>query len=289
MDILGQNEVKQFLESRITNLPPTMMFCGPDGVGKVTTARELAKHISLNIYEFYPEDGSFKVNQVRELLKLYRENTSAVFLIAEVDKLTGPSASILLKSLEDPKPGVYFILTAKESDKVSYPIYSRCVTLEFNLLTEESISSYLQNKYNLWNEHYAKIANGSFKTADEVASGNFIESRNLVWSFLSEVKFITEDNLTVPEKLKDNTEEFVSIGLNLLYDLIKVFKGQTDLVVNTDLIDEYKNWLDRYSFDFAVFAIICFRDLIKNVPNFYNKDLHLKTLILKLKLGSVPL
>lgn len=290
LNILGQDEVKQFLENRLSNLPPTLLFCGPEGVGKVSAARELSRVLSLPIFEFYPEDDeSFKVKQIRDLLKLYKENTSAIFLVSEVDKLKGQAASLLLKSLEDPKPGVHFILTAKEYAQVSYTVYSRCVMLEFNALTEESIRDYLQSKYNVWNDHFAKIANGSLKIADEVAAGSFLDTRNVVWSFLSEIKYITEDNLNVPEALTENPIEFISIGLNLLYDVIKISKDQYDLVVNTDLVDEYRNWLDRYSFDFAVFAIICFRDILKNLNSFYNVHLHLKTLILKLKLGSVPI
>jgi len=252
-------------------------------------ARELASRIGYQVYEIYPDEGSYKIRQIRELLKVYRESSKVVFIINYADLLLGPSSSILLKTLEDPKEQVIFVLTAKEYAQVSYTIYSRCVLLEFNAVDVNVIKSYLQNRYNVWNDHFAKIANGSFKMADEVASGDYINARNTVWSFLNEIKFLTEDNLVVPEFLKEDTAQFVSIALNLLYDIIKIDKEDLDSVVNTDILDEYRNWLDRYNIDYAIFAMICFRDLAKIIHDFYNKDLHLKTLLLKLKLGSVPL
>jgi replication-associated recombination protein RarA len=289
MNILGQDNVKRFLESRISNLPTTMLFCGPEGSGKASAARELAKEINYQVYEIYPDEDSYKVRQIRELLKAYRESHKAVFIINDVDLLSGPAASILLKTLEDPKDEVIFILTAKEYAQVSYTIYSRCVMLEFNAVDEGVIKEYLQHKYNVWNEHFSKIANGSFKMADEVASGDYLSARNLVWSFLSEIKFINEDSLNVPDFLREEPAQFLAIALNLLYDIAKVDREELDTVVNTDIIDEYRNWLDRYNIDYAIFAMICFRDLAKIINEWYNKDLHLKTLLLKLKLGSVPL
>jgi len=287
--ILGQEEVSRFLESRLDSLPSTMLFCGPEGSGKSSTGHELAREIDYRVIEIYPDGDSFKTKQVRDILKLYRENTKIVFILNDVDKLTGAASSLLLKSLEDPKPEVIFILTAKEYAQVSYTLYSRCVMLEFNSVTQDSLKEYLQEKYNVWNEHYAKIANGSFKMADNVASGSYIAFRNQVWGFLSEIKYLNEDSLLVPEVLKSDTEFFISTGLNLIYDIIKVHNQQRDLVVNADLMDELDSWLDRYSFDFAVFVMICFREILKNMSNFYNIDLHLKTLVLKLKLGSVPI
>ena len=289
MNIIGQDSVKTFLESRIDSIPHTMLFCGPSGSGKSEAARELAKALGYSVEEIDPDGDTYKIKQIRDILKKYRESSNIVFVINQADKLIGPSASILLKSLEDTKNNVLFILTATDYAVVPYTLYSRCVLLEFNSLSCDDIQEYLRVKHNVWNEHFAKIANGSFKMADEVASGNYLTSRNQVWSFLNEIKFINEDNLSLPDKLKSDTNEFISIGLNLLYDLIKVNKGQTDLVVNTDLMEEYHNWLDRYSLDFAIFCVICFRDILTNYPDFMNKNLHLKTLLLKLKLGSVPL
>lgn len=289
MNILGQDNVKRFLESRISNLPSTMLFTGPEGSGKASVAREMAKSIGYQVYEVYPDEDSYKVRQIRDLLKVYRENSKTVFIINGADNLLGPAASLLLKTLEDPKQDIIFVLTAKESAQVSYTIYSRCVLLEFNAVDEDVIKNYLQMRYNLWNDHFAKIANGSFKMADEVASGDYINLRNTVWSFLSEIKFFNEDNLQIPDSLREDTSQFLAIALNLLYDIIKVDKSDIESVVNTDIIDEYRSWLDRYNLDYAIFAMICFRDLAKTINSCYNKELHLKTLVLKLKLGSVPL
>lgn len=289
MNILGQDNVKKFLESRLGNLPSTMLFCGPEGTGKINTARELARVLGYDFQAVCPDGDSYKVRQIREVLDKYRKSSKIVFAIEDADKLHGSASSLLLKTLEDPKLEVVFILTAKEYAQVSYTLYSRCVTLEFNTLDESTIREYLQSTHKVWNDDYAKISNGSLKLADSVAAGDFLIKRNQVWSFLSEIKYLNEDNLSVPDYFKSNTEDFCSIALNLLYDILKVIKAQDELVVNVDLMDEFRSWLERYSFDYAIFAVICFRELFKNSSSFYNKDLHLKTLLLKLKLGSVPI
>lgn len=289
MNILGQDNVKKFLESRIENLPSTMLFCGPEGTGKINTARELSRVLGYQFHAVIPDGDTYKVRQIRELLDKYRKSSKIVFAIEDADRLQGSASSLLLKTLEYPKDEVIFVLTAKEYAQVSYTLYSRCVTLEFNTLDETTIREYLQSTHKIWNDDYAKISNGSLKLADSVAAGDFLVKRNQVWSFLSEIKYLNEDNLSVPEYFKNNTEDFCSIALNLLYDILKVIKAQDELVVNVDLLDEFRSWIERYSFDYAIFAVICLRELFKNIPNFYSKDLHLKTLILKLKLGSVPI
>ncbi|MDY6064735.1 MAG: DNA polymerase III subunit delta' C-terminal domain-containing protein [Finegoldia sp.] len=91
------------------------------------------KFMTGNLADFIhvgPENNSISIDKVREIIKFISispfEADSKVVLIEDADKLRTEAANALLKSLEEPKSYVYFVLTTGNKDSVLKTIVSRC-------------------------------------------------------------------------------------------------------------------------------------------------------------------
>ncbi len=158
--VVGQHPVTRTLKNALSadRIPHALLFAGPRGVGKTTTARILAKALncekgaspdpcgvcgsceeittgrSLDCLEI---DGASNrgIDEVRELRENVRYAPSRgryrVVIIDEVHMLTEPAFNALLKTLEEPPPRVVFILATTELHKIPATILSRCQRHDF--------------------------------------------------------------------------------------------------------------------------------------------------------------
>jgi DNA polymerase-3 subunit delta' len=166
-DILGQEIAIDILKKTIrqNRIPQAYLFCGPDGVGKIKTAKELAK--VCNCQEIKEEDSCdrcsacykinndihpdvkvirpasihFLISQIHELQKeVYispYEGKKKVYILDEVDKMTTEAANSFLKTLEEPSANTLFILITSNTDALLPTIISRCQPVRFNLIPIE--------------------------------------------------------------------------------------------------------------------------------------------------------
>ncbi len=187
--IFGNEEVKKQLIKNLEKktLPNCLLFTGPDGIGKALFAKEMAKslleanyqkeHPDLHIYQ--PEGKSFfyKIETIRELIEeAYKPPFSApkkVFILEEAEKMHASSSNALLKTLEEPTLDAYFILITSHFSQILPTIVSRMTHFYFLALSEKEIEKALKEVYKIppkEAEEAAKLAQGSFKKALEIAS-----------------------------------------------------------------------------------------------------------------------
>jgi DNA polymerase-3 subunit gamma/tau len=166
-EIVGQEHVTRTLANaiRAKRLAHAFLFCGPRGVGKTTTARVLAKCLncetaangpvvdpcnqctsckeidegrSLDVLEI---DGASNrgIDEIRDLRENVRYAPSSgrakVYIIDEVHMLTKEAYNALLKTLEEPPSGVYFVFATTEFHKVPATIRSRCQRYDFRRIS----------------------------------------------------------------------------------------------------------------------------------------------------------
>jgi DNA polymerase-3 subunit delta' len=158
LDLLGRSVVRG-------TLPPSVIFAGPAGAGKRTTAlalaqalnclqpltpapgltdacgrcsvcRRIARGIHPDVFTIEPGDsGSIKTDQIREVIERtgYRpfEGRRRVVVIDEADALVVAAQHALLKTLEEPPPSSMFILVTARPDVLLATVRSRCVRLLF--------------------------------------------------------------------------------------------------------------------------------------------------------------
>jgi DNA polymerase-3 subunit delta' len=88
-----------------------------------------------------PAGQSLKIEQIRELQTWVRFGPSAGKFLAAIversDTMTDEAAAAFLKTLEEPAPGVVFILLSEREDKLPATIFSRCQKIIFGDTTTE--------------------------------------------------------------------------------------------------------------------------------------------------------
>ena len=205
-EVVGQRPVTQTLKNAIAKdrVAHALLFTGPRGVGKTTTARILAKAVncergrtpdpcsecascnaiaagrSVDCLEI---DGASNrgIDEVRELREIVRYAPSRdkhkVIIIDEVHMLTEPAFNALLKTLEEPPPGVIFILATTHAHKIPPTILSRCQRHDFRRLGQEEILPRLQQ---IAREEGAAVSDGAMKSIARAAEGSLRDAQSLL-------------------------------------------------------------------------------------------------------------
>lgn len=141
---------------------------------------------------FYPEAGKkFDVAQTarmeEELLLRPVEGNVKLFVISDFSEANAQSQNKLLKSLEEPPEGVYFLLCASNAFAILPTVLSRVKKLEIQPFSEEDIAQTLAR---LYGGQYSKeeltvcaaCAGGSLGSAQNILEGG-------AWKTLSEYAF----------------------------------------------------------------------------------------------------
>jgi DNA polymerase-3 subunit gamma/tau len=174
-DVVSQRPVLALLYRMCQRgaVPGVMLFYGERGCGKTTMARIVAKALNCEAgpgkASAWPcgrcpsclavDDGTHPnveeldaasnggVEEVRALRVRASYGPSAgghlVYIIDEAHGLSGPAFEASLTILEDPPPGVLFILCTTQPGSVPEPVRSRCSPFQFHPLTEDAIAGRL--------------------------------------------------------------------------------------------------------------------------------------------------
>jgi DNA polymerase III subunit gamma/tau len=170
--MVGQNHISQTLLNSLRSgrIPHALLFTGPRGTGKTTTARILAKSLRCpNAKDFVPCDACSEcediaasrannvieidgasnngVDAIRELRDSVAYMPSSgkfkIYIIDEVHMLSGSAFNALLKTLEEPPEHVVFIMATTEVQKIPNTILSRCQRYDFRRISTRLIANHL--------------------------------------------------------------------------------------------------------------------------------------------------
>lgn len=195
--ILGNAPIKAYLEKAIAQnrLSQTLLFHGPDGIGKSLFAKAVAKTLlgsanspDLHLYAPEGKSGLYAIDTLREMIDTEHsapfEAAHKVFILEDIDRMQPASANALLKTLEEPTPDTTFILLSSNLNEILPTILSRCTILHFQPISEGEIVSLLQSKgYPI---HFAKLSAGSVGRAIELAEHpEYEEQRKMLFALLA--------------------------------------------------------------------------------------------------------
>lgn len=169
--VIGQPDIpviKSVLSDKVS-LPPLLLFCGPSGVGKTTTARIIASFLNCtsidssgepcskcdackasisgqltNVYELDAASHG-TADQLRELVvKAHLSSpTAKLFILDEAQSISAQGWNVLLKVLEEPPQDCLFILVTSEPKKVPPKVRTRALRFNFRPLSPTKMKWYL--------------------------------------------------------------------------------------------------------------------------------------------------
>ncbi len=154
-DIIGQVAIVDRLRAFVKEKSfPSMIFSGPAGVGKTTSAVAMAKElygdsINMAFLELNASDQRGieiirgKVKEFAKTLPLSSGLVKIIFL-DEADALTSEAQHALRRTMEKYSSTTRFILSANYASKIIEPIQSRCVVLRFKPLRDEEMRQYIE-------------------------------------------------------------------------------------------------------------------------------------------------
>jgi DNA polymerase-3 subunit delta' len=185
------------------SVPNTLLFYGPDGVGKSLFALDFAqlligtKHTSQNhpdIHIYRPE-GKSAVHTLENMRKLIDEVALPpyaapikVFLLHDAGQMLPYSSNALLKTLEEPSFHSYFILLTSSLDAMLPTLVSRSRKVPFFPIPQSQIESLVKEKWQKTPEESRRIAflsHGSLARAEQIAHNNQFPWRSQLLELLS--------------------------------------------------------------------------------------------------------
>jgi DNA polymerase-3 subunit delta' len=216
-DLVGHRRLLDLLAraAERASLPPSLIFAGPDGVGKRRAAlalaqlfncsapaaatgtrppdacgacpscRRIARGVHADVLVIEPGDtGSIKVDQVRLAIERssYRpfEGRRRAVIVDDADAMVPEAQNALLKTLEEPPNASTFILVTARPDVLLPTVRSRCQRLRFAPLETADVAAVLVRDHGIpeADAHAAALlAGGSIGRALEADTEAYVDAR----------------------------------------------------------------------------------------------------------------
>lgn len=307
-EVIGQEHIVKTLKNQIKtdNLSHAYLFCGTRGTGKTSTAKIFAKAINcqnnndgspcfecevckallnnsnLDVLEIDAASNN-RVDEIRELRDKIKyppvNGKYKVYIIDEVHMLTDSAYNALLKTLEEPPKHAIFILCTTEVHKLPQTILSRCMRIDFRLVSVDDLTKLLVKIFNEKNIKYEEEALHLIATRGEGSVRDTLSIADLCASFSnynityqsclealgsssSDVLLNLADSLAENdgEKLLIEINEIANSGknfsilakefVNFLKNLLTiktVSNSQKFLMLPNDIFEKYKLQADKFS------------------------------------------
>lgn len=274
------------------NLPHGIIINGSTGIGKKILAKEIANKILLN----FEKDDNFKhqvlfdknthpdfylldkdkigINDISRRDKWDEEkgfrdvvtfltmtpsiSKNKVVLIMNADLMNNAAQNALLKSLEEPAPYSYIIMTTNRPKALNQTIYSRCRQININNLTVIETNHWLEK---VGVTDYNAMDFPSFATPFNILDDIQNDNHNSYKEFILLMNDFMFSKIDQPQAIKLFTDIDINfIGkINFLVEFLKIILASK--LTDNQLSGAYKN------FNIAKFSNLKISNIIDDLNN----------------------
>ena len=343
-DVVGQQHITATIKNEILNnkISHAYLFTGTRGTGKTSTAKIFSRAVNcLN-----PKDGNpcnecelckgilnerildvleidaasnTGVENIRDIIEQTKyaaaEGKYRVYIIDEVHMLSQGAFNALLKTLEEPTPGVIFILATTEIHKVPATIMSRCQRFDFktiNIMDIVSRIQYILEKENISVDddaiyYVSRLGEGSMRDSLSILDQCLaFKNNNLTYedvvntvgavdsTYLYDIAcYIAENNvkgaISVFEKcIADgkNTDHF-SQGLLDVYRSILLYKVSEDTEYAGLRLENTQRAAEKYTVERLMYCVELITKLLGDIKFASSARVYIEMAIVKLATPSL--
>jgi len=329
--VFGQEEVISQLAAGIDkgSAHHAYLFTGPSRTGKKQAAYDLAralncesnqapcgkcvpceritggKHADVQLVDLVTrqdEPGARTAIVVEEIDTIQRaavlppfEGRSRVFIIDGAEFLTAGAANRLLKILEEPPPGVVFVLLAASIEKVLPTVVSRCRHFEFKLSPHALLADYLVRAEGASIEEagvLARLSRGRTGWAIEAVRDErfradyFVRRDNMLTLFTAgyEERFSWAESAAARfGRDRFSVQDELGELLVIVRDVLLASFGQEEYITNIDKLEEISRITGLYKPDELVGFIKAIQAAGEQLNSNINPRLALENAVLSLK------
>ncbi len=277
-DVVNQKGIvkrlKQFVKDKSM---PHLIFAGPAGTGKTTSALAIVRDlygrrmlVNRTYLELNASDAR-GIDVIRTYIKDFAKArppidiSFKILILDEADNMTSPAQQALRRTMEKYTNNCRMILICNYSNKIIPPIQSRCVVFRFSSLNNDDIKKRV--KYIAQQENITLTPDG-LNALTDVSRGdcrraiNYLQSCGTISKKIDQEIVFRVAGEIPPEKIKEilqtALEGQLQLSIKLLYDLINDYglSGQNIIknihreVYNLNIIEDLKIELSKILAEF---------------------------------------